>query len=139
MKIFMKMFMALHVFIYRLSGGRLGGSMNGFKVLILSTVGRKSGQVHNNPVAYFEQGNDYLVVASNGGQDKSPAWYYNLKANPTFNIQVQDRVLPVRAEIVNSEKRPALWKMVVDTAPAFGKYEQSTTREIPLVLLHLAK
>ena len=139
MKIMMKLFMALHVFLYRVSGGRMGGNMNGFKVLVLSTIGRKSGKVHSNPVGYFEREGAYLVVASNGGADKDPAWFFNLKSNPKFNIQVMDKVLPVKAEITSGEKRAALWKSVVAEAPAFGKYEQSTTREIPLVLLRAAK
>jgi len=135
MKFFVKLFMALHVSMYRLSGGRMGGNMNGFKVLILSTVGRKSGQVHSNPVGYFEREGGYLVVASNGGQANHPAWYFNLKANPVFKIQVMDQVMTVKAEIITGERRAALWKSVVEAAPAFAKYEQSTTREIPLVLL----
>jgi deazaflavin-dependent oxidoreductase (nitroreductase family) len=139
MKFMMKIFMFLHVSIYRLSAGRLGGNMNGFKVLILSTVGRKSGKLHNNPVGYFEREGGYLVIASNGGQANHPAWYFNLKANPKFNIQVMDKVLPVQAEVITGEKRTALWKGVVKVAPAFAKYEQSTTREIPLVLLRPVK
>lgn len=139
MKIFMRLFMALHVFIYRISGGRMGGNMNGFKVLILNTVGRKSGQLHSNPVGFFEREGGYLVIASNGGQANHPGWYFNLKANPKFDIQVMDKVMPVQAEIISGEKRTALWKGVVQDAPAFGKYEQSTTREIPLVLLRALK
>jgi deazaflavin-dependent oxidoreductase (nitroreductase family) len=135
MIIFFKLFMGLHVFIYRLTGGRLGGGMNGFKVLILTTRGRKSGKLHTNPVGYFERDDDYLIVASNGGQDKHPAWYHNLKANPNITIQVMDKVMQVHAEILTGEARSAAWKQVVETAPAFGNYQKSTTREIPLVAL----
>lgn len=139
MKILMKLFMALHVFFYHSSGGRMGGNMNGFKVLILNTVGRKSGKVHSNPVSYFEREGGYLVVASNGGQANHPAWYHNLKANPAFNIQVMDKVLPVQAGIITGDNRAKLWKSVVEEAPAFANYEHSTTREIPLVLLRGTK
>jgi deazaflavin-dependent oxidoreductase (nitroreductase family) len=139
MKIFTRLFMALHVFLYRASGGRFGGNMNGFKVLILNTLGRKSGVVHSNPVGYFERDGAYLVVASNGGATRHPAWYHNIKANPTFDIQVMDKVFAVQAEISSGEKRAALWKSVVAEAPAFGRYEKSTAREIPLILLRPAK
>ena len=128
--------MALHVFVYRLSGGKIGGKMNGSKVVIMNTRGRKSGKVHSNPVVYFERESGYLVVASNGGQANNPAWYHNLKANPIFDIQILEKVFPVQAEIVSGEKRAALWKSVVEEAESFGNYAKATSREIPLILLH---
>jgi deazaflavin-dependent oxidoreductase (nitroreductase family) len=139
MKLFMKFFMGLHVFFYRLTGGRLGGTMNGFKVLILTTKGRKSGKLHTNAVGYLERDGGYIIVASNGGQATHPAWYHNLKAAPNITIQVMDKVMPVHAEILAVETRAALWKWVVESAPAFGKYEKSTTRQIPLVMLKSAR
>jgi deazaflavin-dependent oxidoreductase (nitroreductase family) len=113
----------------------MGGNMGGFKTLILNTIGRKSGKVHSNPVGYFEREGGYLVIASNGGSANHPAWFHNLKANPAFTIQIMDKVLPVQAEIITGEERAELWKSVVKDNPAFTKYENSTTREIPLVLL----
>jgi deazaflavin-dependent oxidoreductase (nitroreductase family) len=135
MKIMLKLFMGLHVLLYRLSGGRLGGKMGGNQVVILNTQGRKSGKIHSNPVVGFEREGGYLVIASNGGGARHPAWYFNLKANPLFELQVMDKVLRVRAEELSGEKRAALWQTVLKAAPNFGKYEQATTREIPLVLL----
>lgn len=135
MKILWKLFVGMHVFFYRLSGGRLGGEMNGFKVLVLNTTGRKSGKPHSNPVGFFERNNGYVVVASNGGQANHPAWYHNIKANPRFTVQIMDKVIPVQAEILAGEQRSAIWKWVVETAPAFGGYEKATSREIPLVFL----
>jgi deazaflavin-dependent oxidoreductase (nitroreductase family) len=121
--------------MYRLTRGKFGGEMRGFKVLILNTIGRKSGRVHSNPVGYFEREGGYLVVASNGGQPTHPAWFHNLKANPGFTIQVREKVLRVNARIISGAERASLWKWVVETAPAFGEYAKSTPREIPLVLL----
>ena len=136
MKIIFKLFMGMHVFFYRLSGGRFGGKLGGAKILILTTMGRKSGKLHTNPVSYFERDGGYLIVASNGGQNTHPAWYHNLKANPDLTIQVADKVIPVHAEIVtDAAKRAAAWKQVVETAPNFRNYEKWTAREIPLVLL----
>ncbi len=72
MRFLFKLFMGLHVFIYRLTGGKLGGSMGKFKVLILTTKGRKSGKILSNPVGYFERDGKYIIVASNSGNDKIP-------------------------------------------------------------------
>jgi deazaflavin-dependent oxidoreductase (nitroreductase family) len=135
MNFIIKLFMGLHVALYRLTGGRVGGSMGNMQVLILTTTGRKSGKTHVNPVAYFERDGGYLIVASNGGKDNHPSWYFNLKAKPDITIQVKDKQLPVHAEIVSGEKRAAYWKYVVQTSPNFGNYEKSTKREIPLVFL----
>jgi len=135
MNFIIKLFMGLHVALYRLTGGRMGGSMGGMRVLILTTVGRKTGKTHVNPVAYFERDGGYLIVASNGGKDSHPGWYFNLKANPDITVQVMDKQLPVHAEIVSGEKRAEFWKYVVQSAPNFGDYEKNTKREIPLVFL----
>lgn len=135
MKFIWKLFVGFHVWMYRLTGGKFGSEMRGFKVLILNTIGRKSGKVHSNTVGYFEGDGGYLVVASNAGLPTHPAWYLNLKANPSFTIQVKDKVMPVDAKIVSGSERATLWKKVIETAPAFADYEKQTAREIPLVLL----
>jgi deazaflavin-dependent oxidoreductase (nitroreductase family) len=135
MKTLFKLFMGMHVFFYRLSGGRLGGGMNGTRILILTTKGRKTGKLHTNPVACFERDGGYMVVASNGGQAKHPAWYLNLTADPDITIQVADKIMNVHAETITGAERALAWKQVVETAPSFANYEKSTTREIPLVML----
>lgn len=135
MKFIWKLFMGFHVWMYRVTRGKFGSEMRGFKVLILNTIGRKSGKVHSNPVGYFEQNDGYLVVASNAGLPTHPAWFHNLKVNPNFTIQVKDKVMPVHARIISSNERAAFWKKVIQTAPAFADYEKQTTREISLVLL----
>jgi deazaflavin-dependent oxidoreductase (nitroreductase family) len=121
--------------MYRVTNGRLGGEMRGFKVLILNTIGRKSGKVHSNTVGYFMREDGYLIVGSNGGLSTHPAWFHNLKANPKFTIQVKEKVMEVHARILSGEERASLWQWVIETAPAFADYEKQTTREIPLVLL----
>ncbi len=79
------MWMAIDVWIYRHSGGKLGGNMRGFKVLLLTTTGRKSGKAHTVPLGCFDHKAGYVVVASNAGLPTHPAWYYNLKSNPCVN------------------------------------------------------
>ncbi len=136
MKFFLRLFMGLQVGIYRLTGGKLGGAMLGFKLLLLITKGRKSGKTYTTPLGLFQQGDDYLIVASNAGQPIHPAWYFNLKSNPQVTIQVLDKVMPATAEILSGEARTQAWRQVISSAPSYAKYEQRTTREIPLIVLH---
>ena len=136
MRFLFKLFMGLHVFIYRLTGGKLGGSMGKFKVLILTTKGRKSGKILSNPVGYFERDGKYIIVASNSGNDKNPSWYYNIKSNPNdVTIQVNEKIMRVTPEIVLGEQRKPVYEWIASIAPNFGDYEKKTTREIPLVFL----
>ena len=136
MKFVIKLFIGFHVLMYRLTGGKLGGEMRGFKVLILTTRGNRSGRILSNPVGYFEHNGGYLIVASNGGNEKHPAWYHNIKGNPgDVVIQVKDKKMKVKPEIILGELRKPLWDWIVSSAPNFGDYEKLTTREIPLVFL----
>ena len=139
MKTLFKIFMALHVGLYKLSGGRLGGNMRGFQVLLLNTVGRKSGKAFTIPLGWFAHPEGYVIVASNAGQDHHPAWYHNLKSNPGASIQVGERVIAVTAEVLAGEARSQVWRAITSTASAYAGYEKATTREIPLVLLRPVK
>ena len=131
-----KLFMGFHVGMYRLTGGKLGGSMGTFKVLILTTKGRKSGNIFSNPVGYFERDGGYIIVASKGGSANHPSWYHNIKGNPyDVIIQVKDKKLKVKPEIILGEPRKPLFAWIASIAPNFGDYEKRTTREIPLVFL----
>ena len=131
--------MSIQVWLYRLSGGRLGGRMRGFKVLLLTTTGRKTGKLRTVPLGLFDWPGGYLVVASNGGQPRHPAWYLNLMNNPHATVQVLDQVLPVTAEVLTGEPRARAWQEVIATAPSYAAYEKKTTRVIPLVLLRPTK
>jgi deazaflavin-dependent oxidoreductase (nitroreductase family) len=136
MKIITKFFMGLSVFLYRLTGGKLGGNLGRFKVLILTTKGRKSGRIFSNPLGYFERDGGYFIVASNNGQEKNPSWYHNIKGNPEdVTIQVMDKTMKVKPEIVLGEARKSLYAWIASLAPNYGAYENQTSREIPLVFL----
>lgn len=139
MKYLFKLFGALRVGIYRLSGGILGGRMIGFRVLLLTTTGRKSGKAHTIPLGRFDHKDGYIIVASNGGQPTNPAWYHNLKSNPRVTVQVLNKVMSATAEVLSGEARAQAWQQVIATAPSYAKYEKRTTREIPLVLLRPIK
>jgi len=109
--------------------------MRGFKVLLLTTTGRKSGKARTAPLGCFDHQDGYVIVASNAGQPTHPAWYLNLKSNPHVTVQVLDKVIPVTAEVLSGKARAQAWQNVIATAPSYAAYEKRTTREIPLVLL----
>ena len=131
--------MALQVGLYRLTRGMLGGQMRGFKVLLLSTKGRKSGKTYTTPLGCFDYEGGYVIVASNAGLPSHPAWYYNLKSNPQVTVQVLDKVMPATAEVLSGEARTQAWRQVIAIAPSYANYEKRTTRVIPVILLHFNK
>jgi deazaflavin-dependent oxidoreductase (nitroreductase family) len=139
MKSLFKLFMALHVALYRLSGGKLGGTMRDFKVVLLTTTGRKSGKTFTTPLGGFEQPGGFVIIASNAGQPTHPAWYYNLKSQPQATLQVGNKILSVTAEVLSGEARTNAWQQALAIAPSYADYEQKTTREIPLILLRPEK
>jgi F420H(2)-dependent quinone reductase len=135
MKSLRNIFMTIQVWIYRRSGGNLGGKMRGFKVLLLTNIGRKSGKTYTTPLGCFDHAEGYVIVASNGGLPTNPAWFYNLKNNPQVTVQVLDQIIPATAEILTGEARSQAWRQVTATSPSYADYEKRTTREIPLILL----
>lgn len=110
--------------------------MRGFDVLLLTTTGRKSGKARTTPLGRFNHKSGYIIVASNAGGPKNPAWYYNMKSNSQVTVQVGDKVIPSTAEVLTGDARAQAWRQVISTAPSYAGYEKKTTREIPLILLH---
>ena len=139
MKIMFRIMAAFQIWLYRLTGGKLGGQMRGFKVLLLTTRGRKSGKTYITPLGCFDNEAGYVIVASNAGLPSNPSWYYNLKSNPQVTVQVLDKVMPTTAEVLSGEARAQAWRQVIATAPSYVNYEKRTTREIPLILLRPIK
>lgn len=121
--------------LYRMTDGRIGGSMAGLGVLLLTTTGRKSGKAWTTPLGYFEDDGTYVIIASNMGGDRNPAWFLNLKSNPQVTIQVKDRQLTAIAEPANPDKRNELWARLVSLSPRYANYEKQTSRVIPMVIL----
>ena len=124
--------------LYRLTGGVLSGSLTGLPVLLLTTVGRKSGKQRTTPVGYMEQDGNYVVSASNSGFAAHPAWFHNLESNPRVTVQVGSRHLTAVAEPAQGALRQQLWAKLVKRAPVYGFYAKRTTREIPIVVLRPA-
>jgi F420H(2)-dependent quinone reductase len=131
-----KFFIAVANFVYRISGGRIGGRMNGGDVLLLTTTGRKTGKQRTHPLVYLSKESAYIVIASAAGAPKHPAWFFNVRSNPQAVIQVKDKLINVTAEVADKEKRGELWAWVVSALPSFEQYQQNTKREIPVVILH---
>jgi deazaflavin-dependent oxidoreductase (nitroreductase family) len=130
-----RFFMAIYISLYRLTGGKFGGKVQGLPVLLLTTIGRKTGKKRITPLGYIEQDGDYVVTATNAGFETHPAWFHNLKSHPQVALQIGDKQLTAVAEIADSSLRKQLWAKFVERAPGYGAYEKSTTREIPIVLL----
>lgn len=124
-----------HVRQYEATGGKVGHDWNDTRVLILHTVGRKSGATRKNPLIYGRDGDDYLIVASKGGAPDHPDWYKNLTANPNTTIQVWADVIPVVARTATPEEKARLWPTMTREWPDYDKYQTNTARDIPLVIL----
>jgi deazaflavin-dependent oxidoreductase (nitroreductase family) len=132
-----KLFVGANIGIFRATGGKLGGTMGGQPVVLLTTRGRKSGKPRTVPLMSFDDGAGHrVVVASAGGSPTHPAWYQNLVANPVVTVETRGRKYEARAELVEGSDRARLWKEVVAAQPRFAGYEQKAGgREIPLVVL----
>ena len=124
-----------HSSVYRRSDGRLWGTMFGGPVLLLNTTGRKSGQRRSTPLLYVRDGEDFVLIASNGGAPRHPAWYLNLMATPEATVEVGDRELRVRAMEVGGEEKARLWQKMVEMYPSYDDYQKKTKREIPLLVM----
>ena len=124
-----------HAGVYRATGGKLFGRMGKSPILLLNTVGRKSGKKRTSPLLYVMDGEDFVIIASKGGASAHPAWYLNLMANPEATVEIEDREVRVRAEEADSEEKSRLWQKMVEMYPAYDAYQEKTEREIPLLVL----
>ena len=124
-----------HAGVYRATGGKLFGRMGKSPILLLNTVGRKSGKKRTSPLFYVMDGEDFVIIASKGGASAHPAWYLNLMANPEATVEIEDREVRVRAEEADSEEKSRLWQKMVEMYPAYDAYQEKTEREIPLLVL----
>lgn len=120
---------------YRISGGGVGGQQLAYSILLLHTIGRKSGKVRTHALLYIRDEHDFVVCASNFGADTNPAWYANLRANPRAEIQVGRARYTVVARPANLEDRARLWPKFLAVRSQYADYQAGTTRRIPLVIL----
>lgn len=124
-----------HVERYLATDGEEGHEWQGTTCLLLTTTGRKSGEQRTTPLIYQKFGDDYLVVASKGGDPSPPDWFFNLEENPDVTVQVKGDRFPARARVATPEEKPEMWKVMTRAWPAYDDYQAKTDREIPVVVL----
>jgi deazaflavin-dependent oxidoreductase (nitroreductase family) len=125
----------LNVPIYRLSRGRIFGSIGTAPVLLLTSTGRRSGQQRTAPVVFLADGERYIVIGSNAGNARTPAWSYNLQANPDAEIEIRGANKLVRARVAEGEERVELWRKVNEMYEGFDDYDAKTSRDIAVFVL----
>lgn len=125
----------LNVPLYRLSGGRIGGKVGRAPVLLLTTTGRKSGEPRTAPVLYLADGDNVILINTNAGNAKIPAWSLNLKADPEAEVEVGRKRRAVRARIAEGEERAELWRKSNVQYAGFDDYEAKLNREISVFVL----
>jgi len=118
--------------------GEEGHDWQGTTTLLLTTTGRRSGEPRTTPLVYQRHGDDYLVVASKGGADEPPAWYLNLVADPSVEVQVRNDRFSARARDAGPEEKPEMWRTMTAAWPAYDDYQRKTQRQIPVVVLQRA-
>jgi len=126
---------AEHVKRYIATNGEDGYIWRGAPTLILTTLGRRSGKPRRLALIYGQDGDRYVVVASKGGADQHPEWYLNLLANPEVQVQVKADRFRAKARTATPEEHEALWPRMAQIWPDYNKYQQKTSRQIPLVIL----
>jgi deazaflavin-dependent oxidoreductase (nitroreductase family) len=130
-----ELFWKIHPWLYKTTGGKVGGKIAGMPVLLLTTKGRKSGQPRERALTYVPSGNAYAVIASFLGEPRHPDWYLNLKADPQASVRCGGKSLDVRAREAAGEERDRLWREAVKLNADYDEYSKRTTRRIPIVVL----
>lgn len=120
---------------FRANNGKVGGYFADAKLLLLTTTGAKSGKARTMPLAYVNDDERLVIIASKAGAPTNPDWYYNLLANPVATIEVGTERFQVRASVANEPKRTQLYAKMVAVMPGFADYERKTSRKIPVLTL----
>ena len=131
---FIKLFMDFNAFLLRLSRGRIGSNLGTQTILLLETIGRKSGQPREIPIAYFFHEGKYLIVESNWGKDKHADWYLNLLKNPHAKLTVKGKTFPVQTHDAQGDEYTRLWDFATGKHPPYLNYQKMTSRHIPIVV-----
>jgi deazaflavin-dependent oxidoreductase (nitroreductase family) len=133
--VIIRLMTALNVGLYRLTGGRLGGTLARAPVCLVTTIGKRTGEPRTVALLYVADGDDVVVVASKGGMSHSPAWYHNMMANPDVEVEIGATKRRMRARRASATEKTALWSRLVAMYPAYDSYQARTTRDIPVVIL----
>ena len=128
--------LTVHQWIYEQSDGRIGASLGGRPMLLLRTVGRRTGQPRTAALLYVRDGDTYAVIASKGGAPHHPGWFHNITARPEAEIQVGRERIPVRARIAEGKERQRLWARADEVNQGqYNEYQSRTSRVIPVIVL----
>jgi F420H(2)-dependent quinone reductase len=130
-----KLLIKVNVFLYRLTNGMIGGKLGRNSIMLLNSVGRKTGKLHTIPINYFRDGNNYYIVGSNWGREHHAGWYFNLKDKPETTIQIKNRVIKVQVREAAGEEYDRLWKSVTAQNSFYNNYQAHTQRKIPIMIL----
>ena len=125
----------LHRSLYRMTGGLVGHRTPEGTVLLLTTTGRKTGERRTQPLLYLKNGDDFVVVASNGARDRHPAWYLNVQANPDVELRAGRARVKATASVASLDEKARLWPKLTDYYKGWAYYQTQTEREIPVVVL----
>lgn len=123
-----------HAEVYERSGGRIGAWL-GLPTLLLSVTGRKSGKTYATPLVYFEDGDSYVVVGSDGAAKRDPQWWKNLRVDPNCEVRVGRKKLSAKASLASGANRERLWEIGKTVNPMWSKYQTRTDRKLPVVVL----
>jgi deazaflavin-dependent oxidoreductase (nitroreductase family) len=120
---------------FRANGGKVGGNFEGAPLLLLHTVGARTGQQRVNPMMYRKVGDNYAVFASKAGAPTNPDWYHNLVANPAVTAEIGTGTVQLQARVAGPDEREPIWSAQKAEYPGFADYESKTSRQIPVVIL----
>jgi deazaflavin-dependent oxidoreductase (nitroreductase family) len=120
---------------FRANGGKVGGQFEGAPMVLLHTVGARSGEERVNPLVYQADGDRIAIFGSKAGAPTHPAWYHNLLANPEVTVELGPDTVPMRARVAEPDERERIWSRQKEIMPGFADYEANTTRVIPVVIL----
>jgi deazaflavin-dependent oxidoreductase (nitroreductase family) len=121
---------------FRVNAGKVGGPFEGKSLLLLHTIGAKTGQERINPVVCVEDGERLVIIASKAGAPTHPAWYHDIVANPHITVEYKTEIFQVNAEITTEPERSRLYGKMVKVMPGFADYQQKTSRVIPVIVLY---
>jgi deazaflavin-dependent oxidoreductase (nitroreductase family) len=133
--LFVKLFWRIHPKLYGWSSGRIGGKLMGLPVLLLTTRGRKSGLARTKALMYLPYHEDFVVIASNLGQENHPMWWLNLRADPRARVEIKGEQLLVRAREAEGDERDRIWQQLIAISPGYDDYKGKMSRRIPVVVL----
>ncbi len=132
----LKLVTGFHRLVFTVSNGRIAGRGSGMPVLMLTTTGRKSGEPRTTMLTTpLQDGGRIMLVASNGGDDRDPAWLHNLRADPQVQVTMEGRTVPMTAHVADATEKADLWPRIVADHANYAGYQAKTERDIPVVVL----